>query len=79
MGTEIVFQLTRREHELLLAIDRSPTALPACDPRTLQSLVNKGLVLRDAGPRLSPAGSHFMLFTRACRLFTSPAGAEEGR
>ncbi len=78
MGTEIMFQLTRREYELLLAIDRSPTAMPACDPRTLQSLVNKGLVLRDADLRLSPAGSHFISFTRASGLFTSHTGAEEG-
>ena len=52
MGTEIVFQLTRRELDALLALEASPAAPPACDPRTVQSLVNKGLVTREGGVRL---------------------------
>ena len=78
MGTEIVFQLTRRELDALLALDASPFAPLACDPRTLQSLVNKDLVTGSENPTLTHAGSCFMSFTRACGLFTSALGAEEG-
>ena len=78
MGTEIVFQLTRRELDALLALDASPGAPPACDPRTLQALVNKGLVACNGSHSLSHAGNTFISFTRACSLFTSPSGAGEG-
>jgi len=79
MPTEIVFQLTRRELDALLALDASPAATPHCDPRTLQALVNKGLVTRSQNPTLTHAASLFISFTRACGLFTSHSRAGEGR
>ena len=78
MGTEIVFQLTKRELDLLLALEAGPAVAPLCHERTMRALVNKRLVNAGDLPTLTPAGHALLSFTRACRLFTSNAGAEEG-